>query len=574
MTVLGQSHRDPHSYANPEEVRVRHIDLDLQVSFVDHKLNGTATLRLERVREGATNLQLDTRDLAIGKVETSADGRLFVPAKFSLGTRDPLLGSSLSVQLPAAASHVRIFYATSPQASGLQWLTPEQTADKKQPFLYTQSQAIHARSWIPTQDTPGVRVTYTARVQSPAGTVPVMSAKKTSERTFSMEQPIPSYLIALAVGDLEYRAVSKRTGVFAEPSVVDRAAREFEDLDRMIAAAEKLFGPYRWEQYDVLVLPPSFPYGGMENPRLTFLSSTLLAGDKSLVAVVAHEIAHSWSGNLVTNATWRDFWLNEGFTSYLERRIQEVVFGTARAETEALIERRSLEQDLKDLKPEDQILDRDMNGRDPDEIPAAIAYIKGSLLLRRLEEAHGRDKFDAFLRRYFADHAFQSLTTAEFVAYLNRHLPGKVNVEAWLHQPGIPADVPQIRSAALEAVEKGGSPSKQWSTSQWLHYLATFGPKMNTEKMAALDRDFGLTRSGNAEILFAWLQLAIRKDYEPAMPALESFLTRIGRRKLVRPLYLELAKTEKGKALGRTIYAKARPGYHPVTQSSIDPLLK
>jgi hypothetical protein len=401
-----------------------------------------------------------------------------------------------------------------------------------------------------------------------------MSAKKTGAHSFAMEQSIPSYLIALAVGDLQYRALSKGTGVFAEPSVVDKAAREFEDLDRMIAAAEKLFGPYRWEQYDVLVLPPSFPYGGMENPRLTFLSSTLLAGDKSLVAVVSHEIAHSWSGNLVTNATWRDFWLNEGFTSYLERRIQEVVFGVERAETEALIERRSLDQDLKDLKPKDQVLDRDMTGRDPDEIPAAIAYIKGSLLLRRLEEAHGREKFDAFLRRYFADHAFQSVTTSEFVAYANKHLPGKVDLEPWLHQPGVPADVPQIRSAALEAVEKGAAPSKRWSTPQWLHYLATFGPGMTTERMAALDREFGLTRSGNAEILFAWLQLAIRKNYEPAMPALESFLTRVGRRKFVRPLYVELAKTDKGKALGRAIYAKARPGYHPVTQSSVDPLLK
>ncbi|HYO82818.1 MAG TPA: M1 family metallopeptidase [Bryobacteraceae bacterium] len=574
ITGFAQESRDPHSFSNPHEVRVRHVDLDLSVSFADRKLAGTATLDIERNGSAARRLILDTRGLQIDSVAAASADGAFSAARFKLGTRDPMLGSALTVDLPENAARVRVTYSTAPEASGLQWLTPEQTADKNHPFLYTQSQAIHARSWIPLQDSPAVRVTYSARIQAPRGTTAIMSAKKTGQGDFRMEQSIPPYLIALAVGDLQYRAVSRRTGVYAEPSVVDKAAREFEDLDRMITAAEKLYGPYRCEQYDVLVLPPSFPYGGMENPRLTFVSSTLLAGDKSLVAVISHEIAHSWSGNLVTNATWRDFWLNEGFTSYLERRIQELVFGPERADTEALLERRSLDEDLKDLKTEDQVLDREMTGRDPDEIPPAIAYVKGSLLLRRLEEAHGRAVFDSFLRRYFSEFAFRSITTADFVAYLNKHLPGKVDLEPWLHAPGVPNDIPQIRSSALESVEKGAPPSKSWSTPQWLHYINEVGPKLTVQQMTALDKQFGLSRSGNAEILFAWLQLAIRKNYEPAMGALDGFLTRVGRRKLVRPLYQELAKTETGKQRGRAIYAKARPGYHPITQASIDPLLK
>jgi aminopeptidase N len=276
---------------------------------------------------------LDTRDLDIQKAESSRDGSSWANALFSLAPPDKILGSALSITLPDDATRVRISYTTRPQASGLQWLDPPQTAGKKDPFLFTQSEAIHARSWIPLQDSPQVRITYRAHVRTPKNLMAVMSANndlkaaRDGDYEFEMPQPIPSYLIALAVGDLFFAPISPRTGIWAEPPVVGKAAREFADLEAMIRAAEELFGPYHWDRYDVLVLPPSFPFGGMENPRLTFATPTVLAGDKSLVALVAHELAHSWAGNLVTNATWRDFWLNEGFTVYLERRIVEKVFG-------------------------------------------------------------------------------------------------------------------------------------------------------------------------------------------------------------------------------------------------------
>ena len=384
---------DFHSYSNPADVRVRHIDLELDVLFDQKVLKGAAILTVERVSQNTqAPLILDSRSLNIEKVETSIDGTSYTPSTFTVGSVDKILGAPLTIQLPGKATRVRIHYSTDPTASGVQWLEPSQTAGKKDPFVFTQSQAIHARSWIPLQDTPQVRVTYSAHIRTPHHLLAVMSAENDSrtprdgDYRFRMRQPIPSYLIALAVGDLSFRPLGPRTGVYAEPPVVDKAAKEFSDTEKMVRATERLYGPYRWGRYDLLVLPPSFPFGGMENPRLTFATPTILAGDKSLVALVAHELAHSWSGNLVTNATWRDFWLNEGFTVYLERRIQEAVYGRARAQMEAALGRRDLEEELAGLEPPDEILHIDLKGRDPDAGFTEVAYEKGALFLLHLEE--------------------------------------------------------------------------------------------------------------------------------------------------------------------------------------------
>jgi Aminopeptidase N len=395
---MADDRKDYHSYSNPEAVRVRHVNLDLEVLFPEKILRGAATLAVDRVDQAKEGpIVLDTRDLVIEKAETSPDGVRFTTAKYALGANDPILGAPLTIELPLRASSVRITYATKPSASGLQWMTPAQTAGKKQPFLYSQSEPIHARSWIPLQDTPGVRVTYNARIRTPKQLRAVMSAvndpdpdpKVRGDYTFEMPKPIPSYLIALAVGDLQFRTMSKRTGVYGEPSVVEKAAKEFEDTEKMIGVAEELYGPYKWGRYDILVLPPSFPFGGMENPRLTFATPTVIAGDKSLVSLVAHELAHSWSGNLVTNATWRDFWLNEGFTVYFENRIQEAVYGLDRADMEAVLARQELEEEMKHLAPRDQVLHIDLKGRDPDDGSTQVPYVKGMLFLKQLEPYSG-----------------------------------------------------------------------------------------------------------------------------------------------------------------------------------------
>jgi leukotriene A-4 hydrolase/aminopeptidase len=594
-----QPERDYHSYANPEHVRVRHVDLTLKIDFEKQVIDGVAILHVERTSNDAKQpLILDNRDLRIDQVATSVDAREFKPAKFAIGKSDPILGSPLTIELPEQVKRVRIHYRTGGRASGLQWLGREQTVTKKMPFLYTQSQAIHARSWIPLQDSPGIRVTYTARVTTPKGMLAVMSAGNTPKidpdgnYQFDMKQAIPPYLIALAAGDLVFRAIGPRTGVYAQPGVVDKAAHEFADLERMVKAVEDLYGPYRWDRYDVLVLPPSFPFGGMENPRLTFASPTVLAGDRSLVSLIAHELAHSWSGNLVSNATWRDFWLNEGFTVYLERRIVEKVYGKNRAVMENVLGRRSLERELADLKLQDQVLHIDLKGRDPDDGLTDVPYEKGALFLKHCEAVVGRERFDAFLKSYFDHFAFQSIHTADFVSYLNkqlikedRQLAKKLSVEEWIHKPGIPGMAPKLTAEAFTRVEEqakawlsGKTTTEElktdaWSTQEWYRFINELPDKLDIKRMKDLDEAFRLTRSGNSEVVFAWLMLSVKTGYAEAYPRLETFLTSQGRRKFLQPLYAELMKTPEGKQRAMAIYRKARPGYHPIAVDTLDPLV-
>jgi len=563
---------DVHSWSRPDQIRVRHLDLVLKVDFDRRILDGSVALHFDRL--SGDELVVDTRDLTIHSVE-NAEG-------FELGEADPILGAPLRIRVARSVDWVRIHYSTSPTASGLQWLDPLQTAGKRHPFLYTQSQAIHARSWIPLQDTPGVRVTFTAGILTRFGLRAVMGAEMGAEndgdgklQAFRMDQPIPSYLIALASGDLAFRSLGPRSGVYAEPALLEAAAHEFEDTEAMIAAVEEMYGPYQWGRYDLLVLPPSFPFGGMENPRLTFTTPTILAGDKSLVSLVAHELAHSWSGNLVTNATWSDFWLNEGFTVYLERRILEKVYGRERAEMEAVLARGELDREMARLPPGDCALHIDLAGRDPDDGCTLVPYEKGALLLRTIEHSVGRARFDAFLRSYFECFAFRSITTAEFLDYLRAELPNPVlisaHIDEWIFRPGIPQGAAEPHSDAFTRVEAGwpadtGKWSGKWSTQEWLHFLRTQLPP----DMARLDREFHFTGSGNSEILHQWLLMSVKAGYAPAYPKVEEFLSSVGRRKFLKPLYSELMKTSEGQERARRIYAGARAGYHPIAQAAID----
>jgi leukotriene-A4 hydrolase len=580
--------RDPHSYSRPDEVRVEHIALDLNVDFAKKQLSGTATLRIKN-NTGAKTLALDTHTLEIRRVTLQPSG---TQAPFKLGAADPILGSALEIPITPDTTAVAIEYSSSPSAKALQWLEPAMTAGKKQPFLLSQSQAILARSWVPCQDSPGVRFTYEANVRVPKDLLAVMSAENPQARNeqgvyqFRMPQPIPSYLLALAVGDLEFHPFDTRSGVYAEPSVLDAAAKEFVDVPKMIQTAESLYGPYRWGRYDLLVLPPSFPYGGMENPRLTFLTPTVIAGDKSLVALIAHELAHSWSGNLVTNATWNDFWLNEGFTTYFEHRITEQLYGREYSEMLWSLGVSEVKEELPTLAEKDQHLYVDLTGRDPDEAPTLV-YEKGALFLRAMEEAAGRPRWDQFLRAYFEKFAFQPMTTDKFVEHLKASLPDvvqKVNPDAWINGPGLPANAPQPRSEAFSKVEgaakafAGGAgpesiPLDQWSSHERVHFIQSL-PVLPPERMAMLDGRFDLSDSGNNEVLSAWLEKSIDSRYKGAWPAVERFLTVQGRRKYLKPIYEKLAKNPEDLAFAKQIYAKARPSYHPVSQGTIDDILK
>ena len=590
---------DPHSYASSSPARVRHLALNLTVDFEQRTLIGKATWQL--ANPGASpELILDTRNLSIETVEALDAAGQPTATAFNLATADAVLGQALHIALPAEAIAVRIAYRTSPTAAALQWLAPQQTAGT-QPFLFTQSQAILARTWLPCQDSPGIRFTYEATVRVPAHLLALMSAENpqqlspTGEYHFRMAQPIPAYLMALAVGDLAFAPLSGRTGIYAEPATLPVATYEFADLENMVTAAEELYGPYRWERYDLLVLPPSFPFGGMENPRLTFVTPTILAGDRSLTSLVAHELAHSWSGNLVTNATWDDFWLNEGFTVYFERRIMEHLYGREYADMLQVLGGVALHHTIAEIgaTSSDTHLHLHLAGRDPDEGLTEIAYEKGCALLLALESLVGRPRLDIFIKEYFARFSFQAMDTATFLHYLRAELldaePGleaRLNLAAWVHGPGLPTSATTATSSRFAAVNlvlgqvAGGANAASllpvtahWSSHEWVHFLNGLPTTLTAEQLAGLDATFSFTNSGNAEILAAWFVHTLRAGYAPADRAVEKFLRHVGRRKFLVPLYRALLATPNGMAKAQAIYKEARPNYHSVATGTLDALL-
>lgn len=587
---------DVHSFAEPAKASVNHLDLDIKVDFDARQISGKASWTIENP-SGGTEIVFDTRQLSISRVTLGDDEK---ETTFNMDQEKEYLGRALRVKIDPSTSKVNIYYSSSPEAAAIQWLDPQQTAGKKFPFLFTQSEAILARTWIPCQDSPGIRFTYNAKVSVPKDLLALMSAvnprEKNEEGVYHFEQPhvIPSYLMALAVGDMEFKAIDDRTGVYAEPQTLPAAAYELADMGKMVNSAESIYGPYKWGRYDVLILPPSFPFGGMENPMLTFATPTIIAGDRSLVSLVAHELAHSWSGNLVTNATWNDFWLNEGFTTYFERRIVEDVYGKDEAAMQELLGYQGLQalvKEMGDTNP-DTRLKADFEGRDPDEGMSEIAYEKGYSFLRTVEEAAGREKFDAFLRNYFDSHAFSSVTTEEFVDDLEKNLirgdkamQDKIDINSWVYQPGLPANSPAVGSGNFKRLDSlisswyrshdiSALEGKPLSTNEALYLISHLPADIPAKDMAALDRVFKFTASGNAEIQAAWYTLAVRKKYELAYAGIEEFLTKVGRRKFLMPLYKEMVKTPEGKEWAKRIYAKARPNYHSVAYNSIDEVLK
>ena len=590
---------DAASYAKPLEARVANVDLDLALDFDSKKVSGTAALDVI-AKPGVKQVILDSKGLEISGVKDASGN----PLKWAFGADDPSKGAPLTIDLPDdGKQRIVISYSSKPDAAALQWLSPEQTAGKKHPYLLSQGQPTLNRTWIPTQDSPGIRQTWSATITAPEPLKVVMSGERLTQDgepagdgrrayRFKMDKPVAPYLIAIAAGDLAFRELGPRTGVWTEPVMLDRAAAELTDTEKMVEAAEKLYGPYRWGRYDVIVLPPSFPYGGMENPTLTFLTPTFIAGDKSLVGLVAHELAHSSSGNLVTNATWADSWLNEGFTSYFENRIMEAIYGPQRAAQEAAL---SFDEMTKSLEEEGATgpntrLHLQPSEANPDGGSGGIVYDKGAIFLRTMEKLVGRERFDAWLKSYFDRYAFQPMTSAKFLADFRENLvkgdkalEGKLMLDQWVYEPGLPTNVARPDPAAFADVDKavtafaagGPAPAEfaNWTTAEKLRFVNRIPRKLAVDRLDELNGKLGLNGAGNNEVLFAWLDLAVVNRYQPAVPALERFLTDQGRRKFVRPLITALAKdSEWGRPIATRIYAKARPSYHSVTSSDLDKL--
>ena len=596
--LTGPEARDVHSYARPEIARVTHVALDLDADFERRLMAGTATLDIQAA-PGAQEIILDAKGLEIEAITDPNGG----PLAFTLGQGDEAHGQPLSVRI-GAARRIAIRYRSGAGAAALQWLTPAQTAGKAHPFLLSQGQAILNRTWIPTQDSPGIRQTWEARITAPAPLTVVMSGERLTPEgepagpgrrafRFRMARPVAPYLIAIAAGDIVFRELGRRTGVWAEPAMIDAATAELADTEAMVEAAERLYGPYRWGRYDVIVLPPSFPYGGMENPTLTFLTPTFIAGDRSLVGLVAHELAHSWSGNLVTNATWADSWLNEGFTSYFENRIMEAVYGTARARQEESLSWDDMQAGLRELGPTSPATALHHALDEADGGNSGIVYDKGAIFLRTIERTVGRARFDAWLRSYFDRHAFEPMTSRLFLADLRANLvrgdselERRLELDRWVFAPGLPENAARPDPAAFAAVDSaaqafnagGGAnsvPYRGWNWAERVRFLKALPPLLPRARLDELDRALSLSQSGNSEVLFVWLRLALGNRYEPAIPVAERFLLSMGRRKFVLPLFQALVQQGAwGRPIAERLYARARPGYHNVTTASVDRLLR
>ena len=577
------SRLDPHSYADDTQPRTRSFDWKATVDFAARIIRAEITLRFTAPAPGGP-LDLDTRALAIDAV-LDADGTSIA---HTLHEADAILGSRLEVTVPKGAESIRIRYRTTPEASALQWLTPEQTLGKEHPYLFSQCQAIHARSVLPCQDTPSIRQTFTASIDVPSELRAVMAAAPherevqgaRATQRFEMPQPIPPYLFAFAVGDLVAKDLSPRSRVWTEPAQLEAAAWEFALVEEHLAAAESLFGPYDWERYDLLVMPPSFPYGGMENPRLTFLTPSLLAGDRSLVNVLAHELAHSWTGNLVTNTTAEHFWLNEGFTVFAERRILEALEGPEMAALHAAIGYQRLQQAFTQqaARPELTKLRTQLTGIDPDDAFSPVPYEKGYLFLKALEAAAGRDAFDLLLAKWLGAHRFGAANTEDFLALVERELPGllaKVDATAWVDGPGLPASYRKPESARLSAVlEAAGriptaDEAKAWSAIEWQLYLEAMPRPSPPALCEELDTRYALTASKNSEVLVSWLVLACESGYGAVLPRVTELLGHIGRMKYLKPLYQALDGRPATKALARQLFERFGGSYHPIAQQAL-----
>jgi len=591
---------DYFSFANTDQFVTEHINLNLTVDFDLKQLSGLVTLKMRRLDPSASHIILDTRDLHIDGILIGDPGSAGKEATFEFTRQHPKLGQALDIRLPDGLDEqrellVEIHYKTDPTASALQWLPRELTAGGDHPFMFSQSQSIHARSWVPLQDTPSVRITYEATIHTPADLLAVMSADndpltpRDGEYHFNMPQAIPSYLLAIAVGNIYFAPIGKDTGIYAEPEVLDAAVFEFASTQQMLDTAASIYGPYQWGRYDLLILPPSFPFGGMENPRLSFITPSVLAGDQSLVSLIAHELAHSWSGNLVSNKTWRDIWLNEGITSYLDARLMEVLYGKDRADEERVLSYRELLQGLEEVAPAMQALAPVENIDDPDASQGSVHYAKGQLFLQHLENIFGRETFDPFLAAYFKHFEFQSISSEQFLDYLDQNLlteyPGKFSraqAEEWLYQPGLPADTPVPFSETLDQAERmavswaagevpvDDIPLRSWSPQAAVHFFNSLPVDLSEAQLSALDNGFGISQTRNAEIGRAWFTQVATRRFLPAYSAMEAFLNLNGRIRLIYPVYIALANNGQDAELAHEIFNKARENYHPLTNTRIE----
>jgi len=580
---------DPASYSDFAQGRIKHIEFNIRVDFSAQVLNIAAVYHMDR----PIHSPLDLDSVRIDLRRAHVDGR---DIKWEFGPVDEYLGSRLRLNGLNGAQKFTLEFSTSPDAAALQWLSPAQTAGGKHPFLYTQCQDIHARSVFPCQDSPSIRFTYSAEVTAPGGLTAVMAAEPLPAGSgggrfyFSMPQPIPAYLFGLAVGELVFQEIGPRSGIYAEPKTLDSAVWEFAGNEQTIVQAEKLLGPYLWGRFDLLVLPPSFPFGGMENPRLTFVTPTSILGTRGQANLITHELAHAWTGNLVTNATWQDFWLNEGWTTYAENRITEILEGVDVNQLHLVYEERNLIEAMERVGKDSPqtCLKVYGDGRDANPSAFGVPYYKGYFFLRECELAVGREKFDVFVQKYMASFQFQSITTETFLEFFKAELPevfALVDVDAWVYKPNLPENRHRPQSAlfdeatqALRDYGDGKRPTLEqvqgWHRDQILTFLNGLPNQIPVEDCKYFESVFELDKRNDGAFFSAFYALCVTSGYREILPRVREFMTRIGRMLYVLPILRALIDAEWARPQARALVEEVRAVHHPVTVATMERLLK
>ncbi len=580
---------DPTSYADLSQGRIQHIDFHIQTDFDTRTLGIQATYQLDAPRRGP--LFLDTYKIDLQKAHVN--GRAL---KWEFEPQDESLGARLHLKGLDGDASFTLEFRTSPDATALQWLNAAQTLGGEHPFLYSQCQNIHARSVFPCQDTPSVRFTFSAEVEVPKGLIAVVAAEQvkgqeSSEASvfkFKMPQPIPSYLFALGVGHLVFRKLGPRTGIYAEPQIIEAAAWEFAENESRMNEAEKLLGPYLWGRYDLLVLPPSFPFGGMENPRLTFLTPTAILGTRGQTSLITHELAHAWTGNLVTNATWQDFWLNEGWTTYAETRISEVLEGKEATDLSAVFHAREIMETMGRIGMDSpQTCLKRADSADSDSGAFGIPYHKGCFFLQECERVVGRKRFDAFIQKYMKRFKFQSITTEMFLDFMKAELPEvfeKVEVRQWVYEPGMPAGWRQPQShlyedvqAVLQAYQRGTRPTRtqveNWRGDQVKSFLQGLPASIPVNDCPYFEKILNLEKWNDAAYFSFFYAACIASGYRQILPRVEAYAEKIGRMLYILPIFRALIQTEWSRAHARPLFERVKPRHHQITAGAIERML-
>lgn len=569
-------HRDPNTLSNYDKFRVTHTSADLSIDFDNKVLKGTVTHTVKSINGTTeTAIILDTRFLDVHEVSVNGER-----SNWELLAQSKPYGHALKVPLNQAIKggetlSLRIGVQTTKDGTAVQFLTPVQ-ARSQHPYMFSQCQAINARSIFPCQDTPDVKSTFEFNITSPlpvlasglaVGSPEAASGNKNNEKVYRFRQdiPIPSYLFAVASGDIVSAPIGPRSVVATGPEGIKAAQWEFEEAtEPYIESIEKIIYPYQWGTYNLLVLPPSFPYGGMENPVYTYCTPTVVSGDRQNVDVIAHELSHSWSGNLVTAASWEHFWLNEGWTTYLERRLQAAVHGEPHRDFSAIIGWKSLVDAVNGYGTDHNFTKMipDLKGKDPDDAFSTVPYEKGYTFLSYLEAKVGKEKWNKFIPHYFTTFKCASLDSYEFKTNLIDFFADdsaastaltSVNWDDWFYKPGLPPK-PEFDTSLADVCFKLAAkwkhadpltfrPDKSditgWAANQvvvFLDQILEFKEPLSPELADTMGKAYDLTTSTNVEVTARYFQVGLRaKDKNVYQPTAD-LLGNVGRMKFVRPL--------------------------------------